>query len=204
MLWGLDRDAWISIWSGTLGAIPAAVLAAGAAAWVAVMVLSRSNKHQQDLVEQQLSAQRTSVALEREMSAMAEVLAAASKFTYLPYDASRADAMEQIAGFRAAVYRWALETQEMKFLGELERSSQILAVGTLRAIGLPTDSSWYLICVSTVQRMVDGLTEFGLEWYATEPRDRERSGMRLTMKNDELAAKLDDIDEQELASRSAP
>lgn len=204
MLWGIDRDAWISIWAGALGAIPAAVLAAAVAAWVAVSVLNRSNRHQQGLVEKQVSEQRRLAVVEREMSAMAELLASASKFTYLPYDATQAEVMEQIAGFRAAAYRWALETREMKFLGELERSSQILAVGSLNAIRAPVNSSRHLLCISAVQRMVTSLTEFGLEWYATEPRDRQRSGTRLTVAIDELATTLDGIEEHGMASPSVP
>ena len=59
MLWGIDRDAWISVWSGALGAIPAAVLAAAVAAWVAVTVLNRSNLHQRQQADKAAREQRT-------------------------------------------------------------------------------------------------------------------------------------------------
>lgn len=48
MFLGIDRPEWFLLWSGVLGA----VLSAGAAAWVAVRVLTRSNRHQRELAEE--------------------------------------------------------------------------------------------------------------------------------------------------------
>lgn len=67
MFMGIDRDAWISIWAGALGAIPAAVISAAVAAWVAVRVLNRSNLQQQRLAAR-------AVAHEKKRAAVAALL----------------------------------------------------------------------------------------------------------------------------------
>ena len=127
------------------------------------------------------------------MAAMADLLGVASRFTYLPYDADRPEVMKQIADFRAAVYRWALETQEIVFLGELERAAQVLSVASLNAVDAPHESSSRLLCVSAVQRMVMSLTEFGLAWYAVEGNDRAYAGGRLKASIDEREATLESL-----------
>ncbi|WP_157075251.1 hypothetical protein [Arthrobacter luteolus] len=127
---------------------------------------------------------------------MADLLAAASRFEYTPFDATHTVILEQDAGFRAAVYRWGLETQEMTFLGELDRASHVLTAGSLAAIDKSSNASDRGLCISTVQEMVSALTEFGLAWYAPDKGDRERSGRRLTATinrlRKRLAAVLDD------------
>ena len=134
MLWE-DRDAWISVWAGALGAIPAAVLSAAVAAWVAVTVLNRSNKHQKKIAEEaakeqarlsaiqleeqkqlsgrQLAEQRKEAAEVRRNQVMADLVSAANGFELVADKAT--DAIDaQRALFLTHAHRWTIETQDTK------------------------------------------------------------------------------------------
>lgn len=129
-MYGLEDDTWVQLWAGAIGAIPAAVVSAAAAAWVAVSVLNRSNRHQQilaeraareqrhiarsqleeqrSLTEKQLDVQREETARTRERDAMASVSTEAYGFV----DACAAEVKDvswQLRQYRTAVMKWELE-----------------------------------------------------------------------------------------------
>lgn len=54
MFWGIDRPEWFLLWSGILGS----VISAGVAALVAASVLVRSNRHQRELADEAATTQR--------------------------------------------------------------------------------------------------------------------------------------------------
>lgn len=94
MFWGLDRDAWIGLWSGVIGSI----VAAGVGALVALMVVTLSNRHQSALAERallesrqqakaQLEEQRREAGKAREVAAVADFVAAADKLHWLRHQA---------------------------------------------------------------------------------------------------------------------
>lgn len=140
MLWGIDRDVWISIWSGGLGAIPAAVISAVVAAWVAVKVLSRSNEHQQKLAseaiaqqkelgERQLDEQRAEAARSREHAAVADVLTSVESLHVVNRSSLEA-VSAQVSIFLAAMARWRVEMGKSPMEGEL-REWSVLLIGAV-------------------------------------------------------------------------
>lgn len=54
MLWGLGPESWLQLWSGVIGSIVGAI----GAAVVALLVLSRTNRHQAKLSQEALREQR--------------------------------------------------------------------------------------------------------------------------------------------------
>lgn len=70
-------EIWLlQLWSGTFGAAISAV----AAAFVAILVVQLSNKHQSRLAKLQLKEQRAEAARQRTIAAVADLLAALSEF----------------------------------------------------------------------------------------------------------------------------
>lgn len=118
MFLGIDRPEWIELWAGLLGAIPAAIISAAVAAWVAVTVLSRSTKHQTDLAKDQLAAQRSEAGDIRRKAVMADLLGVASGFT-LAAEESPAAVQAQSVQFETATYRWLFEVDNDEHRDEL-------------------------------------------------------------------------------------
>lgn len=140
MFLGIDRDAWISIWAGGLGAIPAAVISAAVAAWVAVKVLNRSNKHQQKLAaeaiahqkelgERQLEEQRAEAARSREHAAVADVLTSVESLHFVNRSSLEA-VSAQVSIFMAAIARWRVEMGKSPMEREL-REWSVLLIGAV-------------------------------------------------------------------------
>lgn len=151
MLWGLDRDAWISIWAGTLGAVPAAVISAAVAAWVAVTVLNRSNTHQrslaaegvahqEELAAQQLAEQRTEAGRVRAKDVMANLLGAANGFG-LAAEKGPDVVDAQLQLFKTSAYRWEFEASDPEHLMELWKWGNVL-----------WKPSWHLAVVTDAPR----------------------------------------------------
>ena len=125
MLWGIDRDAWIQLWAGLLGAIPAAVLSAAVAAWVAVRVLERSNRHQKELAGQQLAEQRNEAGEVRRKVVMADLLGTTSGFTIAAEDGTSA-VQAQVVLFETNAHRWSFEVGGRDHLMELLAWNELL------------------------------------------------------------------------------
>lgn len=130
MFWGIDRDAWISIWAGALGAIPAAVISSAVAALVAVLVLTHSNASQRALAQRQLAEQRAEGARSREHAAVADVLASVESLIVVSRSSPEA-VPAQVSIFLAAIARWRVEMGKSPMERELREWSLVLigAVG---------------------------------------------------------------------------
>ncbi|MCC3276410.1 hypothetical protein LJ753_11065 [Arthrobacter sp. zg-Y20] len=147
MFMGIDRDAWISLWAGALGAVPAAVMSAAVAAWVAVTVLNRSNAHQRliaadaateqarlskmqleeqkRLSEAQLAEQRDEAERVRRNQVMADLLGSANGFGVAA--AVSPDAVDaQRVQFATHTYRWEMEIDDRNSNLELLAWANIL------------------------------------------------------------------------------
>ena len=121
MFWGIDRDMWITLWAGAVGGIPAAVLAA----LVAMAVLRRSNRKQQELVELQLKQQRREAALVREKAAIADLISSAMGL--VPASRESPEAIHRVMSvFRSAAVRWQLELGSGEMRRELHRWESLL------------------------------------------------------------------------------
>lgn len=101
---GIDEEVWVQLWSGTLGA----VVSAAVAAWVAVAVLKRSNRKQQELVELQLQKQGLQAEQARRNAVLADLLTAANGFMTAAKVSPEA-VEEQRLIFETHTYRWELE-----------------------------------------------------------------------------------------------
>ena len=180
MLWGIDRDAWISVWAGALGAIPAAVISAGVAAWVAVTVLNRSNMHQQRLAQDQLAEQRAEAARERERAALAEVIFAAESL-FLAANDSAERIRELIPVLQSAMARWRIEEGHAPMQSELMGWSSLLvdaADGRLnaKASGSPEEEE------AARERLTDVAAEIvvvALIWPDSDAAERQKLRERM-------------------------
>lgn len=195
MLWGIDRDEWVQLWSGGLSA----VLSAAVAAIVAIVVLTRSSRHQQSLVERQLDEQRTEAALTREKAAMADLMAAATRFISFDERYKHASVTELISAYIAATYRWALEADERDRTGKLVRCVKILgpcsfaesATGT--ASNSPvTAAEWGEI----VSEIVGALSVFGLDWYLQSPDKRPMIWSRLEEEINDMNGRMTSLQDR--------
>jgi hypothetical protein len=120
---GIDEGVWVQLWSGTIGAI----VSAGVAAWVAVGVLRRSNRKQQELVELQLKEQRKEAEQARRSAVLADLLAAATGFM----GASKVDpdaVVTQRFLFQTHAYRWELEGRDSTYRMEIFKWGTVLYV----------------------------------------------------------------------------
>ena len=113
------------MWAGLLGAIPAAVLSAAVAAWVAVTVLNRSNAHQTRLATEQLQEQREEAVRVRERAALAEVVFAIEGL-YAATLGSRDETTRHFSLLLAAMARWRIELGEGETQIELVRYAGML------------------------------------------------------------------------------
>lgn len=114
-LWGIQEGVWVQLWSGTVGAI----VSAGVAALVAVLVLTRSNAHQQklaaegmarqkELAEHQLAEQREEAGRVRERAALSEVVFA-TEWLFVVIDAPTDEIDRHFPVLLAAMARWRIE-----------------------------------------------------------------------------------------------
>ncbi|MFJ7748695.1 hypothetical protein ACIQXM_01915 [Arthrobacter sp. NPDC097144] len=109
-LWGIQEGVWVQLWSGTVGAF----LAAG----VAVFVLAWSNRHQQKLMDRQITEQRREAALSRESAATAGLVDAANGFL-IAADSGRDEIQAQVLAFRSASFRWQMELDDLNLVIDL-------------------------------------------------------------------------------------
>lgn len=110
---GIEKSVWVDLWAGLLGAIPAAVLSAAVAAWVAVSVLNRSNKHQKKLARKQLKDQRAEAEKVRRTNVLADLLGVVNGFQASASEGAKA-VNEQLRIFDVHAYRWALEGSDLQ------------------------------------------------------------------------------------------
>lgn len=121
MLWGIDREMWITLLAGALGGIPAAVLAA----LVAMSVLKSSNRKQQELVVLQLKQARQEASEVRERAAVADTLA--SVMDLLPASMQSREAIHrEVSRLRSGLVRWQLELGRGDMTDELHRWEPLL------------------------------------------------------------------------------
>lgn len=160
-LWGIEEGVWVQLWSGTVGAI----VSAGVAALVAILVLTRSSRTQLDLVEKQLTEQRLEASRARARSATAEFVASVSDFRTAAI--AGVDAVKnQSHEFVTAAYKWQLE------MGTVDEILKLLAWdGTLVGLALRVqsdpeghsdeeDRTWDAV----LEEAISVLFAFGLSW----------------------------------------
>ncbi|MDK1360299.1 hypothetical protein QNO00_08475 [Arthrobacter sp. zg-Y1219] len=172
--WGIERDEWIELWAGLLGAVPAAVLSAAVAALVAVFVLGRSNRHQQALVEEQLKVQRNEAALAGEKAAMADLIAITNRFVSYGVGTDPDLIRRATVSFTAASYRWALETGDRNHASVLLSCASVLGGAGVVVSMTKEDSTGKFEDLHTAVRsilneMVRLVANFGLAWYLDPP-----------------------------------
>lgn len=169
--WGISEGVWVQLWSGTLGA----VVSAGVAAWVAVSVLKRSNRTQQDLVVLQLREQRREASEVREKAAVADTIAAAMGLA--PACRESRDAVHrETALLRSALVRWRLELGSSKLGAELQRwESTLLGAATNHWVELTkgeigdSDKSFAILSNLTAT-----IAAVGLNWQTADDPSRDR------------------------------
>lgn len=188
MYWGIDRAEWLLLWSGVLGA----VVSAAVAALVATFVLVRSNKHQLKLsleaaetqravALKQLTEQRSEAARSREQAALAEVIVAVEQLVAMsprPNGEVRSYSM----AFKAAMARWRIELASSVMEVELRRWSRIL---TRKALGVSRakesgNSENFRAALNGLEVAASGLMSVVLAWPAADGAERAALQERLS------------------------
>lgn len=185
-LWGIEEDVWVQLWSGAIGAIPAALLAA----WVAVSVLRRSNRYQQELVERQLAVQRQEAALSREKAATADVVAVANGFLSV-LDEGPDAVQRQALAFRAACFRWQIEIEDLDLILDLVLWANVLADAANGHLiekvtpGSTIENEWRKALTASIS----SIFAFSLGWYRL-PDDRLNTVAGLKKRRGELEEQI--------------
>lgn len=191
MFMGLDRDVWISMWAGSLGAIPAAVISAFVAARVAVTVLNRSTVHQQRLASEQLAEQRGEASRTRERAALADVIFAVEAVLMAAVN-SPGGIDDRIAVVQSAMARWRIEVGLSPMQSEIMNWSVLLVVATEDCIkqkrrGGTEEAE---AAVSRLREVAAQITVVALAWPDSDADERKDLWERLTMVRGDLARDL--------------
>lgn len=190
-LWGIKEDVWVQLWSGTVGAI----VSAGVAALVAVLVLTSSNAHQRKLAAeaarkqektairqldeqyalaaQQLAEQRFEARRVREQAALAEIISTAESLVIFATQSSAA-VRSHTPLVQTAMARWRIELGASPMEREVREWSRFLAstahdlafVAQRNDIGAQYDS-W-----TALNDAVRQLTTVALDWPAAGDREK--------------------------------
>lgn len=207
-LWGIKEDVWVQLWSGTVGAM----VSAGVAALVAIFVLRRSNKHQQLLIEQQIATQRAAEVRSREKSAMAEILSATHGFLRAMNEGEDAIAF-QSAEFMTNVFRWSLEAADGNQSADSRASTTLRTFGNLlsdTASGTrkvverdgwdgANRSPWGALFADTAR----AVTDFGMNWYSSE--SNSKAALRRFVGNaDRLNKRMKQLENSDLMDKFPP
>ncbi|WP_341394049.1 hypothetical protein [Arthrobacter sp. G119Y2] len=172
-LWGITEGVWVQLWSGTAGAL----VSAGVAALVAVVVLRRSNRHQQALVEEQLEVQRNESALAREKAAMTDLIGITNKFISYGVGTDPDLIRGTTVSFTAASFRWALETGDRNHASVLLSCASVLGgAGVVVSMTKEEEAgefeALHTAVRSILNEMVRLVANFGLGWYLDPPSAR--------------------------------
>ena len=198
MLWGIDRPEWLVLWSGVLGA----VISASVAATIAVLVLQRSNRHQQLLVEQQQAMQRAEAALSRERLATADIMSAVGGFRTAA-EASLDAIQEQGLAFHAAAFRWHIEVDGVDLVTALLPWSNVMSNAANRQYVAKTKGdretakAWSDLLLEATARMLS----FALVWHR-EPDTREVELKRLAENKNRMEAAMETLSSTMRSRRS--
>lgn len=174
MFWGIDREEWLVLWSGVLGA----VISASVAATIAVLVLTRSNKHQ-----------RAEAALARERAATADIVAAATAFnTAIGKGADRLGGIH--LEFTAAAFRWQMEAKGLDFtftlliwstlFGEVVRKANTASAGS------ETRKAWLALLAEAASIFI----LFCSDWHRLAAKERVKRVRALDKSRVELEARV--------------
>lgn len=177
---GIQEGVWVQLWSGTIGAI----VSAGVAALVAVMVLAGSNDHQRKLAEKQLAEQRAEAGLVRERAAIAEVMVACEGFLKAS-ERSLAEVRNHLSLFQAAVARWRVELGNGEMQSELLRWNQVffIAAGN-HALARGANREAFDI----LSKAISSFTFILLAWPEADATGRCRLRTHLTEERDVIEA----------------
>lgn len=204
-LWGIEESVWVQLWSGTVGAI----VSAGMAALVAVMVLTRSNTHQRKLAaealahqkalgEQQLAEQRAEAARVREQAAIAEVIIAAEQFMHVSRESTE-ELTRHLVVFQSAVARWRVELGPGSPLtGELMNWITVLFVAACDRHAIdPDDKEKTAAAFDTLARAITSFSTLALGWAAADQPLKEALLTRSARWRSELEVNVEpDVDPQ--------
>lgn len=132
--WGIEEGVWVQLWSGAIGA----VFSAAVAALVAALVLTHSNANQRALAQRQMAEQRAEASRAREYAAAADVLASVEWLNVVSRRSPEA-VSAQVSVLLAAIARWRVEMGKAPMERELREWSVVLigaAEKTVAAAGL--------------------------------------------------------------------
>lgn len=163
MFWGIDRNEWLVLWSGVLGAS----ISASVAATIAVLVLVRSNRHQQELVERQLVEHRREASISREKTAVADVVETANGFLAAA-ESGLDDIQSQTLAFRSASFRWQMEIDDLNLVLDLIQWANVLgdaAQGRYLAERVPEQKEEFNEWSGVLTESISTVFAFGLTWY---------------------------------------
>lgn len=176
MFLGIDRPEWFLLWSGILGA----VVSAAVAALVATVVLALSNRHQIKLSEEaaeeqrkivlmQLDEQRSEAARSREQTALAEVLIAVEGLTMEMR--STEDVRAYVPTLNAAMARWRIELGGGAMEREVMRWPMLLRRLALKVVfGKESGAGW----ADEFARLGSAIEQLSSVVLAWQTADRER------------------------------
>lgn len=170
MCWGLDKEMWVTLLAGTIGGIPAALLAA----LVAMAVLKRSNRKQQELVELQLRKARQEASEVRERAAVADTVSSAMGLLTASME-SREEVKREVSSLRSALVRWQLELGKGSLTRELDRWEPLLiraAYNSLDEHG-KGDSGKAEKALVILANMVAALSTIALDWQEADESARD-------------------------------
>lgn len=128
MFWGIDRPEWFLLWSGILGA----VVSAAVAAWVASRVLVRSNRHQSELADEAATRQEKLAGKQMDMQMQSSRRALSEQ---------RAQLQQQLAQQQSIAERQIEEQRKQASLAreQLAIAEVIIATEDFMAIGIDSE-----------------------------------------------------------------
>lgn len=190
-LWGIKEDVWIQLWSGTVGAI----VSAGVAALVAVLVLTSSNAHQRKLAAeaarkqeetanrqldeqyalaaQQLAEQRFEAKRVREQAALAEVISTAESLVIFATQSSEV-VRSHTPVVQSAMARWRIELGVSPMEQEVRKWSSFLVITAhdLAFVARRDDMGAEYDSWKALNDAVRQLTTVALAWPAAGDREK--------------------------------